>query len=247
MTQSRAPTPLHSQGQKVDLCVPVCVGVQACACPRCSVVVCVCVGGCLHTHVFLRASVPWAFFQGDPYVAGGTAQMCISRYVMSSGLMGAQGASRLGKRCSSTRLSPPRTAIQAQGCREEVQVGQVGQAEVSCTIQDRSQRRGGSGHRVCVWGPLSPAPGTLCTVSTAGLKWMGWDDAWTQPHTFHAPPPGPTPHPAPVLRASLLPDSGAGGAPSSVLSRHHSLAPLHPRRLAQPSPRGHSCHADLCY
>lgn len=53
MTQRRAPTPLHSQGQKVDLCVPVCVGVQACACPRCSVVVCVCVWG-VCTHMCFR-------------------------------------------------------------------------------------------------------------------------------------------------------------------------------------------------
>ena len=96
-------------------------------------------------------------------------------------------------------------------------------------------------------GSPQSCPDTLCRVSTAGLNWMGRDGAWTQPHPFHAPPPGPAPHPTPVLRASLLPDGGAGGAQSSVLSRHHSLAPLHPRRLAHPSPRGHSCHADFCH
>ena len=59
-------------------------------------------------------------------MAGGTAQMRVSRCVMSPVLMGLRGRQGWGRGAAqqgSPHLGPP---AQVQGCREEVQVGQVG-------------------------------------------------------------------------------------------------------------------------
>lgn len=64
--------------------------------------VCRCLGVCLPRrcvceHTFLRASARWPFFQKDTYVVGGTAQMCVSKCVMSPVLMGLRGRQGWGR------------------------------------------------------------------------------------------------------------------------------------------------------
>lgn len=135
--------PLYSWSQRVGLgeqkCVPmympVRVGARACACLR---GLCVCV----HTRVSESLGTT-AVLRGSGY-ARCTAQMCISRGIMSGAPMGAQGESGLGKGGTSTRLHLSRCGDTGRRC------------------QDAPHQRGGRG------GVLGPDPGPLRRVSMAG-------------------------------------------------------------------------------
>lgn len=171
MVQRRASSPLCSQGHRVDLGGR---SVRLCMCPRMQVSRRVSAQAlCVRAHVSESLSTLALLPEG--YVCGGWHSPDVRFQVCDEpSAHGTQGASRLGKRCSLTRLSPPGTTcpgagVQGGGTGRAGRVVEVppGRLRWSASRRERAQS--------CPSGPLHPNQ-ALSAVSTAGPHLLGWDE-----------------------------------------------------------------------